>query len=135
MTADSATPLKASIIGALKGEIASFKVPKRVYIVEALPRNAMGKVQKAALLEVPEVSEAAVIGVPDADLGERIVAFVVVRAPIDPAAIEAHVASRLSPHKRPREVRFLETLPRNAMGKVQKSVLRSLWSAERPSAS
>jgi len=90
---------------------------------------------EAALLEVPEVSEAAVIGVPDADLGERIVAFVVVRAPIDPAAIEAHVASRLSPHKRPREVRFLETLPRNAMGKVQKSVLRSLWSAERPSAS
>ena len=42
---------EASIIGALKGEIASFKVPKRVYIVEALPRNAMGKVQKAALRE------------------------------------------------------------------------------------
>ena len=42
---------EASIIGALKGEIASFKVPKRVYIVDALPRNAMGKVQKAALRE------------------------------------------------------------------------------------
>jgi malonyl-CoA/methylmalonyl-CoA synthetase len=42
---------EAAIIGALKGEIASFKVPKRVYIVDALPRNAMGKVQKAALRE------------------------------------------------------------------------------------
>jgi malonyl-CoA/methylmalonyl-CoA synthetase len=45
------TLTEASIIGALKGEIASFKVPKRVYIVDALPRNAMGKVQKAALRE------------------------------------------------------------------------------------
>jgi malonyl-CoA/methylmalonyl-CoA synthetase len=42
---------EVAIIGALKGEIANFKVPKRVYIVDALPRNAMGKVQKAALRE------------------------------------------------------------------------------------
>jgi malonyl-CoA/methylmalonyl-CoA synthetase len=81
---------------------------------------------EAALLEHPDVAEAAVIGAPDEDLGERIVAFVVVRAPVDPAAIEAHVAARLSPHKRPREVRILDALPRNAMGKVQKSVLRTL---------
>jgi malonyl-CoA/methylmalonyl-CoA synthetase len=42
---------EAAIIGTLRGEIANFKVPKRVYIVDALPRNAMGKVQKAALRE------------------------------------------------------------------------------------
>jgi malonyl-CoA/methylmalonyl-CoA synthetase len=80
---------------------------------------------EAALLEHPGVVEAAVIGEPDADLGERIVAFVVARSPIDPAALESHVASRLSPHKRPREVRVLDALPRNAMGKIQKSTLRS----------
>ena len=40
---------EASIIGALKGEIAHFKVPKRVCFVDDLPRNAMGKVQKSAL--------------------------------------------------------------------------------------
>ena len=45
------TLTEAAIIGALKVDIASFKVPKRVYIVDALPRNAMGKVQKAALRE------------------------------------------------------------------------------------
>ena len=80
---------------------------------------------EAALLEHPQISEAAVIGAPDADLGERIVAFVVARSPIDAAALEAHVAALLSPHKRPREVHFVEALPRNAMGKVQKSALRS----------
>ena len=42
---------EAAIIGALKGEIATFKVPKRVYVVDELPRNAMGKVQKNVLRE------------------------------------------------------------------------------------
>lgn len=42
---------EAGVIGALKGEIATFKVPKRVVFVDDLPRNAMGKVQKAALRE------------------------------------------------------------------------------------
>ena len=80
---------------------------------------------EAALLEHPAVAEAAVLGAPDADLGERIVAFVVARGEIDGAALEAHVARLLSPHKRPREVHCVDALPRNAMGKVQKTALRA----------
>ncbi|MEJ7596353.1 MAG: hypothetical protein WKG01_00470 [Kofleriaceae bacterium] len=80
---------------------------------------------EAALLEHPDVAAAAVIGVPDADLGENIVAFVVTRAPVESAALQDHVAGLLSPHKRPREIRFVDELPRNAMGKVQKSLLRA----------
>ncbi|MCS6858505.1 MAG: AMP-binding protein [Sandaracinaceae bacterium] len=85
---------------------------------------------EAALLEHPQVLEAAVIGAPDPDLGERIVAFVVVKDPINlPSDLDQHVARLLSPHKRPREVHFVTSLPRNAMGKIQKSVLRE-WMAK-----
>ncbi|MCA9528878.1 MAG: AMP-binding protein [Myxococcales bacterium] len=81
---------------------------------------------EAVLLDQPGVSEAAVLGAPDPDLGERIVAFVVPRdpaAPPDAAALIEAVARELAPHKRPRDVVFLAALPRNAMGKVQKQRL------------
>jgi len=82
---------------------------------------------EAALLEHPAVREAAVVGVEDEDLGERIVAFVVPRegtAPEAKALID-HVAALLAPHKRPRAVHLVEALPRNAMGKVLKKALRA----------
>ena len=77
-----------------------------------------------ALLGHPAVLEAAVIGTPDDDLGERIVAFVVCAESVDADVLVAQVATALAPHKRPRDVRFVDALPRNAMGKVQKSRLR-----------
>jgi fatty acid CoA ligase FadD36 len=77
---------------------------------------------EAALLDHPAVSEAAVVGEPDDDLGQRIVAYVVADG-VDGPALVAFVASRLSVHKRPREVRLVASLPRNAMGKVQKTLL------------
>ncbi|HEY6781577.1 MAG TPA: AMP-binding protein, partial [Thermoleophilaceae bacterium] len=80
---------------------------------------------ETALLRHPGVGEAAVLGAPDDDLGERIVAFVV-RAGASVGADELidHVAAQLAPHKRPRELRFVDALPRNAMGKVVKQRLR-----------
>ena len=78
---------------------------------------------ETSLLGHPGVQEVAVVGLPDDDLGQRIVAFVVGDG-LDPAVLIEHVASTLSVHKRPREVRLVESLPRNAMGKVQKNLLR-----------
>ena len=79
-----------------------------------------------ALLEHPAIREAAVTGEPDDDLGERIVAWVVVEegaAKPGERELADHVARLLTPHKRPREVRYLDALPRNAMGKVTKATL------------
>ena len=67
-------------------------------------------------------------GLPDPDLGQRIVAFAVARDPSSPPPSEAlieWVTGELTPHKRPREVRFVRGLPRNALGKVQKKQLGS----------
>lgn len=81
-----------------------------------------------ALNEHEAVAESAVTGEPDDDLGERIVAWVVVEYGFErPSAQELadHVARLLTPHKRPRDVRYLDALPRNAMGKVTKKALRA----------
>jgi malonyl-CoA/methylmalonyl-CoA synthetase len=77
---------------------------------------------EGALLEHPAVAECAVTGEPDPDLGERIVAWVVPVEGATPAPrdLAAHVAALLAPHKRPRDVRFLDALPRNELGKVRK---------------
>jgi fatty acid CoA ligase FadD36 len=90
-------------------------------------RIGAGEIE-STLLGHPTVAECAVVGLPDTDLGQRIVAFVVPRAEVaDEASLAAelveHVGAELSAHKRPREVRFTDALPRNEMGKVQKKLL------------
>jgi malonyl-CoA/methylmalonyl-CoA synthetase len=87
-------------------------------------RIGAGEIE-GALLEHPAVAEVAVTAAPDEDLGERIVAWVVVEDGRTATAdeLESHVANLLTKHKRPREVHFLDELPRNAMGKVMKRSL------------
>lgn len=84
-------------------------------------RIGAGEVEQA-LLSHPAVQEAAVVGVPDTDLGQRIVAYVVGNGAEERTIID-FVADTLSIHKRPREIRVVDRLPRNAMGKVQKKDL------------
>jgi malonyl-CoA/methylmalonyl-CoA synthetase len=80
---------------------------------------------ESALLEHPAVAEAAVRGLPDPDLGERVCAWIVLRPGATATAGELtnHVAQALTPHKRPRSVVMVDALPRNAIGKVLKREL------------
>jgi fatty acid CoA ligase FadD36 len=91
-------------------------------------RVGAGEVE-TVLLGHPGVAEVAVVGLPDDDLGQRIVAFVV--GDVDPDALIEFVARELSVHKRPREVRRVDSLPRNAMGKVLKKELAQCAEDER----
>ncbi|MEO5640160.1 MAG: AMP-binding protein, partial [Sphingomicrobium sp.] len=77
------------------------------------------------------VVESAVFGVAHADLGEAVAAAVVVdpAAGLDAEAILAGLRSRIARFKQPRQVKIVEALPRNAMGKVQKNLLREQFSS------
>jgi malonyl-CoA/methylmalonyl-CoA synthetase len=81
------------------------------------------------LLGHPAVAEAAVLGLPDPDLGEQVVAAIVRRQTgTTPESLEADLITRcrdqLAAYKKPRRVVLVDALPRNALGKVQKHVLK-----------
>lgn len=90
--------------------------------------NVYPKEVETEIDAIPGVIESAVVGVPHADLGEAVTA-VVVRAPgssLDEAAILAALSGRLARFKQPKRIHFVDDLPRNSMGKVQKTVLRAM---------
>lgn len=81
---------------------------------------------------LPEISESAVVGLPDDDFGEQVAAAVVLSAGavLDPEQLTAALRTALAPFKVPRVFAAVAELPRNSMGKTQKTVLRGddqLW--------
>jgi acyl-CoA synthetase (AMP-forming)/AMP-acid ligase II len=74
------------------------------------------------LLEHPGVSEACVVGAPDAEWGEVVVAFIVGEAEAD--ELDAHMLQRIARFKRPKRYLFVDELPKNSYGKVLKRELR-----------
>lgn len=80
------------------------------------------------LAAVPGVAEASVVGVPDAEWGERVVAFIVRNDAIEAAEILQRARGELAGPKLPREIRFVESLPKNPTGKVLKAELAKLIS-------
>ena len=87
---------------------------------------------EARLNELPGVAESAVVGVPHADFGEAVIAVVIARGgeALDPAALIDALKSRIANFKVPKRIFIAAELPRNAMGKVQKSLLREAHRAE-----
>jgi acetyl-CoA synthetase len=86
---------------------------------------------ESVIIEHPAVAEVAVVGKPDAERTEIVKAFVVPRPHVRPddamvAEIQQHVRTRLSTHAYPREIAFVEELPKTPSGKIQRFLLKQL---------
>jgi len=90
--------------------------------------NVYPREVEEVLYQFPGVKEAAVIGVPDSRRGEQPIAFVAAEDGIqlDENGLQGFVRERLADYKVPRRIVFVKALPRNATGKVMKTVLRKL---------
>jgi malonyl-CoA/methylmalonyl-CoA synthetase len=118
----------------ITGDIASIDEGGRVWIkgrakdlIISGGFNVYPKEIELVLDALAGVEESAVIGVPHHDFGETVCAVIVGTS--SPADLIAETRKVLAPYKVPRQIEFIDKLPRNAMGKVQKDVLRRTYSA------
>ena len=125
---------KQAIEGLLSsGDVGHFDEGGRLFIdgrddemIVSGGENVFPREVEDLLADLDGVAEVAVIGVEDDEFGQRLKAFVVLEsgAELGETELVGHVKSNLAGYKAPREVEFLEELPRNATGKVLKRVLR-----------
>jgi long-chain acyl-CoA synthetase len=76
------------------------------------------------LISHPAVVEVAVVGVPSERMGEEVKAFVVTSAPVEIDTLMAYCRERLANYKTPAQIEFVDVLPRNTIGKIDKKELR-----------
>jgi acetyl-CoA synthetase len=93
---------------------------------------------ESAVLEHGAAAEAAVVGVPDAVRGQSVKAFVVTRSGIEPSqqladAIKEFVSMKCGRYQAPREIEFVDTLPKTHSGKIQRFLLRQAASQDKGS--
>ena len=118
------------------GDLGRFDTEGYLYIVDRKKDmvlsggyNIYSKEVEAAILDLPEVQDVAVVGVPDALYGEAVAAFVEMRpgAALAAERVIEHCRERIASYKKPKHVCFVSGLPRNSMGKVLKYQLREAF--------
>ena len=118
------------------GDIGYFSEERYLYVVDRLKdaivtggENVYSREVEDVLYEHPDVFEAAVIAVPSERWGEAVHALVVARPGAAPAAdvLIAHCRERLAGYKVPKSVEFVDELPKNALGKLEKKLLRERY--------
>jgi len=114
-------------LGHFDGEGHLYVVARRKELIISGGENIYPAEVESVLLESPAVAEACVVGRPEPRWGEAVVAAVVLKpgARMTEAEALALFEGRIARYKHPREVRFLEQLPRSALGKIQKEAVRA----------
>jgi acyl-CoA synthetase (AMP-forming)/AMP-acid ligase II len=112
------------------GDLARFDEDGRLFVVDRLKElikcrgyQVAPAQLEAELAQHPAVADAAAVGRPDEEAGERPVAYVALRAPAEPRAILEWLSARVAPYKRPAEVVIVDEVPRNPTGKLLRRVL------------
>ncbi|MFN3336348.1 MAG: o-succinylbenzoate--CoA ligase, partial [Thermomicrobium sp.] len=116
-------------IGYLDQEGYLYVLDRRADLIVTGGENVFPAEVEAVLLGHPAVAEAAVIGIPDVEWGQRVVALVVLRRGMTATANEliTWCRTRLAGYKVPKMIRFVEELPRTASGKLQRWLVRQEW--------
>ncbi len=89
--------------------------------------NIYPKDVEQVINDCDSVNESAVIGIADADFGETVIAVIVCHGVVDEQDINNSIRKYLASYKRPKQIYFVDELPRNTMGKVQKNLLRETY--------
>ena len=82
---------------------------------------------ESVLVGMNQVSDCAVLGVPDPEFGEKLIAFVIGDEGLDENAVQDYLSDKLARYKLPREIRFARELPREDSGKIKKRLLREAY--------
>ncbi len=113
------------------GDMGKFDEDGYLYIVERKKDliirggfNIYPRDVEEALNSHPAVIESAVIGIPSERMGEEVKAFVVARGDVDAETLKAYCREKLANYKTPSVIEFVDVLPRNAVGKIDKKELR-----------
>ncbi len=121
--------LRTGDLGYLDDEGYLYVLDRRDDLIISGGENVYPAEVEAALQAHPDVAEAGVVGLPDPRWGQTVVATIVPRpgSALTSDDIAAHCEGRLAPYKRPKRVRFADSLPRNAAGKLVRHRLRDDW--------
>ena len=115
------------------GDLGRRDVEGYLYVVDRLKDmivtggyNVYCKEVERVLVQHPDIADAAIVGVPDATYGEAVAAFIELRggSRLSAEAVIEHCRAHLAGYKKPRQVFFMDALPRNSVGKVLKAELR-----------
>ncbi len=114
-------------MGYLDGTGRLFIVGREDDMIVSGGENVYPRAVENALAEHPEVADNAVIGVPDEDYGQRLVALVVPHpdANIDEVSVREFLKDRVSRSEQPRDIKIVEKIPRNPAGKIVRNELKT----------